>query len=165
MPTICSPKLDCIADNDPRSNSVVHQRNDPHCGTSWLHTGSAFSANAFGVFANKKTDEDSVASTITTQAAALKNQSQLMASTKANSSRGPAHLLPPFFLFWQETFSVPDGLTASRVTKNQTDEQQTASDFLTPWKLPPPMIVKFCSLSSGAGGLIQKMAIVSVRTI
>jgi hypothetical protein len=65
---------------------------------------------------------------------------------------GPAHLFPPFFFgFGGKHFPFPDGLTASHLTKNWTDEQQTASNFLTPWKLPPPMIAKFCSISSSAG--------------
>ncbi len=51
--------------------------------------------------------------------------------------RGSGQFIPSIFLFWRETFSVPDCLTASCVTKNQTDKQQTASIFLTPWKLPP----------------------------
>jgi hypothetical protein len=42
-------------------------------------------------------------------------------------------------MVWQKTFSIPDNLTASCVTKNRTDKkQQKAPDFLTPWKLPPP---------------------------
>jgi hypothetical protein len=68
---------------------------------------------------------------------------------------GPAHLFPPFFWFWREIFSFLDGLTVSHVTINQTDQQQTASNFSTPWKLPPPMIGKLRSLSSGAGCLIH----------
>jgi hypothetical protein len=51
---------------------------------------------------------------------------------------GLAHLFPPFFLFWQEIFTFLDGLTVSCVTINRTDKQQTASNFSTPWKSPPP---------------------------
>jgi hypothetical protein len=70
-------------------------------------------------------------------------------------SRGSGPFVPSIFLFRQGTFSVLDGLTASCVTKTQKDKQQTASNFLTPWKSPPPMIAKFCSLLSGARGLIH----------
>jgi hypothetical protein len=64
---------------------------------------------------------------------------------------GLDHLLPSFFCFSWKHFPF----IASHLTKNWTDEQQTASNFLTPWKLPPPMISKFGSLSSGAGRLIH----------
>jgi hypothetical protein len=63
---------------------------------------------------------------------------------------GPAHSFPPFLLFWQEIISFLDSLIVSCVSKNWMDEQQAASNFSTPWKLPPP-IAKLRSLSSGAG--------------
>jgi hypothetical protein len=65
---------------------------------------------------------------------------------------GPAHSFPSFFLFWREADEIflfwPDA-------RNWTDQHQTAADFSTPWKSPPPMIAKLRSLSSGAGCLIH----------
>jgi hypothetical protein len=61
--------------------------------------------------------------------------SALMGDEHTAVSRGPVPLL---ILFRQETFSVPGGLAESCLTKNRTDEQQTASNFLTPWNSPPP---------------------------
>jgi hypothetical protein len=51
---------------------------------------------------------------------------------------GTAHLFPPFFCFGGKHFPFLDGLTVSHLTKNWTGKQQTASDFSTPWTLPPP---------------------------
>jgi hypothetical protein len=63
--------------------------------------------------------------------------------------RGFGPFVPSFFLFRREICSFLDGLTVSCITKNRTGEQQTASNFLTPWKSPPLMITKSHSLSSG----------------
>jgi hypothetical protein len=49
-----------------------------------------------------------------------------------------AHSFPPFFLFRQEAVDVLAGTSSFCTSKNWTDEKQTASNFLTPWKLPPP---------------------------
>ncbi len=49
---------------------------------------------------------------------------------------GPSFL--SFVCFGGKHFPFPDGLTASCLTKNRTEEQQTASNFSTPWILPPP---------------------------
>jgi hypothetical protein len=50
---------------------------------------------------------------------------------------GLANLFPPFFVL-VGYFSFLDSLTDSCVAKNWTEEQQIASDFLIPCKLPPP---------------------------
>jgi hypothetical protein len=55
---------------------------------------------------------------------------------------GPAHLFPPFiYFFGGKHFPLLDGLTASHLTKNWTGEQQTASNFSTPWKLSQNSVV------------------------
>jgi hypothetical protein len=58
---------------------------------------------------------------------------------------GLAHLFAPFFFSGKHfpRFSAPVGNSLFQTSKNQTDKQQTASNFLTPWKFLPPMTPKF----------------------
>ena len=71
---------------------------------------------------------------------------------------GPAHLLPPFFLFWRAALLV--------LEHQKTDRRRTNRvRFFAKMIIAPLIIVILRLISSSAGRSIVKSAIVSARTI